>query len=87
MSGTDSDSSGDSQSSQEGRFQGRTAPTLAKKMANIGKIDVFDETQESWASYTERLEQYFIANEVADNKKVPALLSLIGPKTYGLLRI
>ncbi|KAJ8379205.1 hypothetical protein AAFF_G00223170 [Aldrovandia affinis] len=55
-------------------------------MANIGKMDVFDDRQESWASYTERLEQYFIVNDVADDKKVPALLSLIGPKTYGLLR-
>lgn len=57
-----------------------------RKMASIGKLEVFDDSQESWANYTERLEQYFIANEVADNKKVPALLSLIGPKTYGLLR-
>lgn len=54
-----------------------------KRMASIGKIDVFDE---NWATYIERLEQYFIANNIADNKRVPALLSLIGPKTYSLLR-
>ncbi|XP_036815479.1 uncharacterized protein LOC118943635 [Oncorhynchus mykiss] len=57
-----------------------------KRMASIGKIDVFDDTQENWATYIERLEQYFIANDIADNKRVPALLSLIGPKTYSLLR-
>lgn len=53
-------------------------------MANIGKMDVIDDMQESW---TERLEQYFIVNKVANDKKVPALLSLMGPKTYGLLRV
>lgn len=57
-----------------------------KRMASIGKIDVFDDTQENWATYIERLEQYFIANDIADNKRVPALLSLIGPKPYSLLR-
>lgn len=40
-----------------------------KRMASIGKIDVFDE---NWATYIERLEQYFIANNIADNKRVPA---------------
>lgn len=65
-----------------------TSPAVScntRKMANIGKMDVFDDTQESWASYTERLEQYFIVNKVADDKNVQALLSLIGQKTYGLL--
>ena len=55
----------------------------------IGKIEAFDETQETWESYTERLEQYFKVNKVEDNFKVAAvaaLLSLIGGKTYTLLR-
>ena len=52
----------------------------------IGKIDPFDENIENWTSYTERLEQYFEANEIANEKRVPALLSLIGGKTYTLLR-
>ena len=52
----------------------------------IGKIEAFDETQESWESYTERLEQYFKVNKVDDELKVAALLSLIGGKTYTLLR-
>ena len=54
-------------------------------MASIGKINAFD-TQDNWATYIECLEQYCIANDIADNKRVPALLSLIGPKTYSLLR-
>ena len=88
MSSTDSDSAEDSCNSPEDQsFQWRAAPILTRKMASIGKIDVFDETQESWASYTEHLEQYFIVNEIGDDRKVPALLSLIGPKTYGLVRV
>ncbi|XP_052791854.1 uncharacterized protein K02A2.6-like [Mya arenaria] len=47
----------------------------------IGKIDVF-EGNESWTCYKKRLEQYFIANEVSNEKKVPALLSLCKGKGH-----
>jgi hypothetical protein len=52
----------------------------------IGRIEPFDEGVESWDCYSERLGQYFIVNDVADEKQVPALLSLIGGKTHGILR-
>ena len=52
----------------------------------IGKIGEFEESNEDWPTYVERVEQYFVANEVDNEKKVPALLSLIGGKAYGLLR-
>lgn len=53
----------------------------------IGSIGPFeDNSQEDWISYSERLEQFFAANSVANEKKVATLLSVIGPKTYSLLR-
>ena len=52
----------------------------------IGKIEPFDEGQESWTNYQERLEEYFTVNEIAEDKKVSALLTLLGGKTYSLLR-
>ncbi|XP_071944698.1 uncharacterized protein [Antedon mediterranea] len=52
----------------------------------IGKVEEFDSSLEAWDSYTERLDQYFVANKVDDDRKVPALLALIGPKTYTLLK-
>ena len=52
----------------------------------IGKVGPFEETLETWESYTERLGQYFIANDVHDDLKVPSLLSIIGPKYYSLLK-
>ncbi|CAB4015953.1 Hypothetical predicted protein [Paramuricea clavata] len=55
-------------------------------MTTIGKIDVFDETQESWETYVERIQHFFAANDVDDNHQVPTLLSLIGSKTYSLLK-
>ena len=54
--------------------------------AYIGKIEAFDETIEPWSSYVERLGQYFKANKVDDSLKVASVLSLIGGKTYNLLR-
>ena len=46
----------------------------------------FDAESETVTAYLERAELYFDTNDVMDKKKVPVLLSNIGPKTYGLLR-
>ena len=52
----------------------------------IGRMEPFDGTVEPWDSYQERLEQYFICNDVKNGKKVPVLLTLIGGPTHSLLR-
>lgn len=52
----------------------------------IGHMDSFDGTREQWATYIERFEHYVLANEIRDAKKLPVLFSVMGPKTYGLLR-
>lgn len=52
----------------------------------IGKIEPLDEVLETWTSYTERLKQYFALNDIKGEKQVPALLTLLGRKTYNLLR-
>ena len=72
------------------------------KMASnfrLGSIDEYD-SSETFNSYLERLEQYFLANDIgvyeadanaaaiaaADKKKVAVLISVIGKKVYGTLR-
>ena len=58
-----------------------------KQMAGyIEKIESFDESLETWSSYVERLERYFALNDIKKEKQVPALLTLLGRKTYNLLR-
>ena len=52
----------------------------------IGKIEAFDKTNDNWNAYVERVEQYFIANNIKEDKQVAVILSLMGNKTYGLLR-
>ena len=54
--------------------------------SSIGKLEGFDEICENWMTYVERVEQYFLANDVETNTKVPVLLTVIGGKTYSLLR-
>ena len=56
------------------------------RMATIGRLETFDSSVENWETYEERLEQYFLANSIEPNKQVPSLLSLIGGKTYTILR-
>ena len=52
-----------------------------------GSIGEFDPSVEEWKSYTERLEQYFVANDVENAEKRRAiLLSVCGPSTYQLVR-
>ena len=60
--------------------------TQNKAMNSIGKLEEFDERRGDWTAYIERVEQYFLANDVDDEKKVPVLLTVIGGKTYSLLR-
>ena len=46
-------------------------------------VQLFDRDTESWTSYCERLEQFFLANGVAGEEKGRAiLLSACGPTTY-----
>ena len=52
----------------------------------IGNIGEFNDLTETWKSYTERVNQYFAANDIANEKKVPALLAMMGGTTYSLLR-
>ena len=40
--------------------------------ATIGE---FNSTQKDWASYTERLRQYFAANDVTEDNQMATLLS------------
>ena len=34
----------------------------------IGKVEVFDETNDDWNTYVEHIEQYFIANKIKEDK-------------------
>ena len=53
----------------------------------IGSIESFDSAQGGWNAYYERFEQYVIANEIKDEKKIVAVfLTSIGSTTYNLLR-
>ena len=66
----------------------KTEPKHLLAMASgfIGKIDPFDNSKESWPSYIERAEQFFLVNDIASEKKAPILLTTMGSKTYSLLR-
>lgn len=59
----------------------------SRKMATGKIFEAYDESTEEWASYIERLEQFFIVeNVIVDNKKMAYLLSVMCAKTYALLR-
>lgn len=53
--------------------------------AIIRKVDEFDEGKETFTCYLERLDQFFNANDIRD-AKAGVFLSVIGPKSYSLLK-
>ena len=56
-------------------------------MSSIGKIDEFKPEQESVATYLERMELFFVANNIKEaEKQVTVFLSVVGANTYTLLR-
>ena len=45
----------------------------------------FEDGREEWASYTERLEQHFITNDIKAAEKCAILLSVCGVATYQVI--
>lgn len=54
--------------------------------ALVGNIGPFDESTEQWSSYTERFEYFVLANKIKQEVLVPTFLSVMGGKTFNLLR-
>ena len=59
---------------------------MASPTVTYGAIKEFDSNVETITTYLERLQLYFAVNNVAEERKVPVLLMVIGPKVYMLLR-
>ena len=56
-------------------------------MATHASVGTFEDGREEWTSYTERLEQYFEANDIKTaEKKRAILLSVCGAATYQVIR-
>ena len=56
-------------------------------MSAHGKMGTFDSARESWISYAERLEFYFLANKVTDDDtKKAVFITVVGTLTYMLLK-
>ena len=51
----------------------------------FGTIDAYNSESGSIKAYLERVQLYFSANDVPENKHVPILLSSIGAPTYAFL--
>ena len=55
-------------------------------MSQVGRLEEFDVTTCDVDTYFERLDCYFVANNISDAAKVSTFISLAGPKTYKLLK-
>ena len=55
-------------------------------MASFGKIQESHPDKESVSAHVERVELFFSANGIEENKTVPIFLTSVGSKMYGTLR-
>jgi Retrotransposon gag protein len=56
-------------------------------MSNIiGSLPTFNQGGDDWNTYAEILDQFFIVNNVEDEKKSAFLISCVGTETYKTLR-
>ena len=58
---------------------------MATRMSNLGSIEAFI-PENDWSEYEERLEDFFIANDVPGKKKVHVTISLLRRQAYSTLR-
>ena len=55
-------------------------------MPNFGSIGEFNPNREDWENYTDRLDEFFVANKITDKAQKRAIFnSNVGPDTYKLL--
>ena len=65
-----------------------SAPTLTTVHVGLhGTTPTFDGSQQEWAEYVERLDSYFLPNDIGDpDKKRAILINAVGPTTYRLIK-
>ncbi|XP_049520664.1 uncharacterized protein LOC119444700 [Dermacentor silvarum] len=56
------------------------------EIARLGKLDEYDEKEQNFESYLERFEHFVTANNIKEEKKLAVFLSVIGPRTYEVLK-
>ncbi|KAH7939596.1 hypothetical protein HPB52_014806 [Rhipicephalus sanguineus] len=62
------------------------AGVVTQVVGRLGHIEPLDESTSDWPSYEERLSSFLQVNRIPEDDKVHAFLSLVGPKTYSLLK-
>ncbi|XP_067017870.1 uncharacterized protein [Acropora muricata] len=73
--------------SQSAEVQGGSSTSSSSPMVSyFGRTDAFDPKVEEWSTYVERLEMFFVVNNVPDDTKAASLLTLIGGRMYSLLK-
>ena len=61
-------------------------PQAVASQPVLGSLGEFDPRSDSISSYLERMQLYFEANSVKEDRKVAVLLTVVGAKTYETLR-
>ena len=55
---------------------------LATRMVTIGRLDELDVDKDDFDCYVERMEQFFLVNDVLNAKKAAVFLSTIGARAH-----
>ena len=76
------------------QFCRTSPPSLLQKLAtrmgswlrSLGTLDEFEPTTETVSNYVERMQMFFVANDIAEAKQVSTFLTAVGKKAYAVLK-
>ncbi len=68
------------------KVQGMSENAANMAAMQFGRVDEYKDLKEDFESYMERFEQWLLANDIPNEKKVSVFLSVVGADTYGLLK-
>ncbi len=68
------------------KVQGTSENAANMAAMQFGRVDEYKDSKEDFKSYMERFEQWLLANDIPNEKKVSVFLSIVGADTYGLLK-
>ena len=56
------------------------------KLSVIGKLPTFNQSTDNWDNFIEKVNLYFTANDIKQERRVPVLLTVLAEETYDLLK-
>ena len=77
---------GENSTGEAAEVQAGASNPVPAMASYFGRMEVFNPKEEEWLTYIERLQMFFVVNNVPEYMKAASLLNLMGGKMYASLK-